>query len=156
MCTRGHKPINCPVFYKKNDHALGMWGQLDSFFAFNPWPKIMWYNFILLIFFRVNCKKKVQIKIFFLSQLFYRRAPEFPVTKQSRKSRELIGRDYSKKNWIFLRRTNRLDIQIWTRLFTSPGGSNVILEIRDLKFESHGRQYRIFHVFKQKRTENEK
>jgi hypothetical protein len=42
-------------------------------------------------------KKQVQIKIFFLSQLFYRRAPEFPVTKQSRKSHELIGRDYSIK-----------------------------------------------------------
>jgi hypothetical protein len=38
----------------------------------------------------------------------------------------------------------------------SPGGSSVILEIRGLKFESHGRQYRIFRVFKLKWIENEK
>jgi hypothetical protein len=133
-----------------------MWGQLDAFLHLTPWPKIMWYNFIFLIFFKVNCKKTSSNQDFFLSQLFYRRAPEFPVTKQSWKSRELIGRDYSNNFEFFLRRTNRLDIKIWTGLFTSPGGSIVILEIRVLKFESHGRQYRIFHVFKLKRTEKEK
>jgi hypothetical protein len=84
-------------FFVKNPSCAGHVRSVGLFFAFNPWPKIMWYNFILLIFFRVNCKKKVQIKIFFLKSAFLPRAPEFPVTKQSRKSHELIGRDYSKK-----------------------------------------------------------
>jgi hypothetical protein len=120
------------------------WAWLDSFLHLTPWPKIMWYNFIFLIFFRVNCKKKVRIKIFFSQSAFLPEGTGISGYQAILKISWTYWTRLFKQFWIFLRRTNRLDIQIWIGLFTSPSGSIVILEIRGLKFESHGRQYRIF------------
>jgi hypothetical protein len=116
-------------------------GQLD-FFAFNPLAENYVVQFHSSNFLReVNCKKKSKSRFFFTGGNRNFRLP-WNLKNLVNLLDEIIQTNF--EFWIFLRRTNTLDIQIWAGFFTSLGGSNVILDIRGLKFESHSRHNIIF------------
>jgi hypothetical protein len=65
--TRALEVTNRSVvrFFVKNQLCWACEVSWILFLHLTPWPKIMWYNFILLIFFRVNCKKTSSNQDFF-------------------------------------------------------------------------------------------